>query len=214
MKYSDPQKLDQKSNLLGVTIFMSKYTFEFKFKIVQEYLSGEGGYAFLAKKHNVKDGNQIHRWVNSYREFGEEGLLRKRQNKKYSVQFKLDAIELYLTSELSYREVANTLNMNNPNLIASWMRQFREGGIDGLSKTKGCPPILSKKNEPKNKKKSTTKATSKERERIEELEKRVRSLQIENAFLKELRKLRKQEAQQRRMKQSHESSQASEDRLN
>ncbi|HFN2841492.1 TPA: IS3 family transposase, partial [Enterococcus faecium] len=69
-------------------------------------------------------------------------------------------------------------------------------------------------NEPKNKKKSTTKATSKERERIEELEKRVRSLQIENAFLKELRKLRKQEAQQRRMKQSHESSQASEDRLN
>ena len=73
---------------------------------------------------------------------------------------------------------------------------------------------MSKKYEPKNKKKSTTKATSKERERIEELEKRVRSLQIENAFLKELRNLRKQEAQQRRMKQSHESSQASEDRLN
>ena len=67
---------------------------------------------------------------------------------------------------------------------------------------------------PKIRKKSITKATSEERERIEELEKRVRSLQIENAFLKELRKLRKQEAQQRRMKQSHESSQASEDRLN
>ncbi|WP_277343737.1 integrase catalytic domain-containing protein, partial [Enterococcus faecium] len=33
---------------------------------------------------------------------------------------------------------------------------------------------MSKKNEPKNKKKSTTKATSKERERIEELEKRYR----------------------------------------
>ena len=55
---------------------------------------------------------------------------------------------------------------------------------------------MSKKNEPKNKKKSITKATSEERERIEELEKRVRSLQIENAFLKELRKLRNQEAQQ------------------
>jgi transposase len=73
---------------------------------------------------------------------------------------------------------------------------------------------LSKKNEPKNKKKSTTKVTTQERVRIEELEKRVRSLQIENAFLKELRKLRKQEAQQRRMKQSHESLQASEDHLN
>ena len=177
-------------------------------------MDGKGGSDYLAKKHSIKVPSQVKRWINAYQEFGEEGLVRKRQKKKYSVQFKLDAIELYLTSELSYREVTNTLNMNNPNLIASWMHQFREGGIDGLSKTKGCPPILSKKYEPKNKKKSTTKATSKERERIEELEKRVRSLQIENASLKELRKLRKQEAQQRRMKQSHESSQASEDRLN
>ena len=193
---------------------MAKYTFELKLKIVHDYLDGKGGSDYLAKKYSIKAPSQVKRWINAYQEFGEEGLVRKRQKKKYSVQFKLDAIELYLTSELSYREVANTLNMNNPNLIASWMRQFREGGIDGLSKTKGCPPSLSKKNEPKNKKKSTTKATSKERERIEELEKRVRSLQIENAFLKELRKLRKQEAQQRRMKQSHESSQASEDRLN
>ncbi|MDQ8579288.1 helix-turn-helix domain-containing protein, partial [Enterococcus faecium] len=188
---------------------MAKYTFELKLKIVHDYLDGKGGSDYLAKKYSIKAPSQVKRWINAYQEFGEEGLVRKRQKKKYSVQFKLDAIELYLTSELSYREVANTLNMNNPNLIASWMRQFREGGIDGLSKMKGCPPILSKKNEPKNKKKSTTKATSKERERIEELEKRVRSLQIENAFLKELRKLRKQEAQQRRMKQSHESSQAS-----
>ncbi|WBY88541.1 IS3 family transposase [Enterococcus faecium] len=193
---------------------MAKYTFELKLKIVHDYLDGKGGSDYLAKKYSIKAPSQVKRWINAYQEFGEEGLVRKRQKKKYSVQFKLDAIELYLTSELSYREVANTLNMNNPNLIASWMRQFREGGIDGLSKTKGCPPILSKKNEPKNKKKSTTKATSKERECIEELEKRVRSLQIENAFLKELRKLRKQEAQQRRMKQSHESSQASEDRKN
>ncbi|NTL44070.1 IS3 family transposase [Enterococcus faecium] len=192
---------------------MAKYTFELKLKIVHDYLDGKGGSDYLAKKHSIKVPSQVKRWINAYQVFGEEGLVRKRQKKKYSVQFKLDAIELYLTSELSYREVANTLNMNNPNLIASWMHQFREGGIDGLSKTKGCPPILSKKYEPKNKKKSTTKATSKERERIEELEKRVRSLQIENASLKELRKLRKQEAQQRRMKQSHESSQASEDRF-
>ncbi|HFU5933533.1 TPA: transposase, partial [Enterococcus faecium] len=153
---------------------MAKYTFELKLKIVHDYLDGKGGSDYLAKKYSIKAPSQVKRWINAYQEFGEEGLVRKRQKKKYSVQFKLDAIELYLTSELSYREVANTLNMNNPNLIARWMRQFREGGIDGLSKTKGCPPILSKKNEPKNKKKSTTKATSKERERIEELEKRYR----------------------------------------
>ena len=80
---------------------------------------------------------QVSNWVNVYREYGEEGLLRKHQNQKYSVQFKLNALELYQTSEMSYREVASTLEMNNPALIANWMRNFREAGIEGLSKRKG-----------------------------------------------------------------------------
>ncbi len=66
--------------------------------------------------------------------------------------------------------------MNNPALIANWTRQFREGGIDGLSKTKGRPPILSKKNEIENKKQSPTKATPEESDRIKELKKQVCSL--------------------------------------
>lgn len=191
---------------------MAKYSFEFKLMVVQEYLNGEGGYRYLTKVHAIKNMKQIETWVNSYREFGEEGLLRKRKNRTYSIQFKMDAIELYQTSELSYREVANVLEINNPALIANWMRKFREDGIEGLSKMKGRPPTLDEKKEQK--KRPPIEATSEERERIKELEKQVRSLQIENAFLKELSKLRKQEAQQRRTNQSHESSTASEDHLN
>ena len=188
---------------------MAKYSFELKLKIVQEYLEGKAGTSYLSKKYGVKSKKQVQVWLNAYHEFGEEGLLRKRQNQKYSVQFKLDAIELYQTSEMSYREVASTLEMNNPALIANWMRNFREAGIEGLSKEKGRPLTLTRKKE--NKKENTT---TEERDRIKALEKQVRSLQIENAFLKELRKLRKQEAQQRRKNQSHESSPASEDHSN
>lgn len=189
---------------------MAKYSFELKVKIVQEYLEGKGGANYLSKKHGIKSERQVKDWINVYREFGEEGLLRKRQNQTYSVQFKMDAIELYQTSELSYREVANQLGMNNPTLIANWMRNFRAEGLDGLSKPKGRPTIVSKKKETK----KANKETPEERDRIKELEKQVRSLQIENAFLKELRKLRKQEAQQRRANQSRESSTASEDHSN
>lgn len=191
---------------------MAKYSFEFKMKIIQEYLNGQGGAQYLASKYGIKAKSQVRSWINAYREFGEEGLLRKRQNKKYSVQFKLDAIELYQTSEMSYREIANALEMNNSAVIAAWMHQFREAGIEGISKPKGHSPTLSKKKSEK--KKPITKGTSEEFNHIKKLEKQVRSLQIENAFLKELRKLRKQEAQQRRMNQSHESSTASEDNSN
>jgi len=191
---------------------MSKYSFELKLKIVQEYFEGKGGIRALSNKHGVKTMEQVHRWINAYREFGEAGLLRKRQNQNYSVQFKLNAIELYQTSELSYREVANILEMNNPTLIANWMRKFRKEGIDGLSKEKGRLSTVPKKEEKT--KNHLMKETLEEQNRIKELEKQVRILQIENSFLKELRKLRKQEAQQRRVNQSRESSQASEDSSN
>lgn len=191
---------------------MAKYSFEFKLKIVRKYLDGEGGYLYLAKKYEVSSDSQIKNWINIYKEFGEEGLFRKRENQKYSVQFKLNALELYQTSEMSYREVANALGINNSPLIASWMRKFRDEGVEGLSKLKGRPSNMAKKKE--NIKRQTIKITTDESNRIKELEKQVRSLQIENAFLKELRKLRKQEAQQRRKNQLHVSSTASEDHSN
>ncbi|MFS0982355.1 helix-turn-helix domain-containing protein, partial [Enterococcus casseliflavus] len=86
---------------------MAKYPFELKLKIVKEYLSGVGGYRYLANKYGISSKSQVSNWVNAYREYGEEGLLRKHQNQKYSVQFKLNALELYQTSEMSYREVAS-----------------------------------------------------------------------------------------------------------
>lgn len=56
---------------------MAKYSFEFKLPFVQEYLEGKGGLAYLAKKYGVSSKNQVHGWINDYREFGEDGLLRK-----------------------------------------------------------------------------------------------------------------------------------------
>ncbi|MGL9769098.1 hypothetical protein IGK31_003182 [Enterococcus sp. DIV1288f] len=109
------------------------------------------------------------------------------KKQSYSVQFKIDAIELYQTSELSYRKVANHLGINQPALVFNWMKIFRSEGLGGLLKMKGCSSNLSKKEE----KQEISKLTSKEHSRIKELEKQVRSLQIENAFLKEFRKLNK-----------------------
>ncbi|MCI3861528.1 transposase, partial [Lactococcus garvieae] len=62
---------------------MAKYSFEFKLKVVNDYLSGVSGYLFLTDKYHVKDRKQIRNWVNAYKEFGTEGLRRKRQNKTY-----------------------------------------------------------------------------------------------------------------------------------
>jgi len=40
------------------------------------------------------------KWVNAYKEFGDDGLMRSRKNKIYTFNFKLHVVELYLTTEV------------------------------------------------------------------------------------------------------------------
>ncbi|QCI85548.1 IS3 family transposase [Vagococcus zengguangii] len=187
---------------------MVKYDEEFKMKVVIDYLKGYDGYQYLANKYQIKNKSQVEHWIRTYKEFGESGLRRSQINKSYSVQFKLDAIELYETSGKSYREISNGLGITNYSLLAGWVKKFRENGIQGLSSKKGRPTNMPKKTN----KSAAYPANQTDQERIEELEKRVRSLEIQNAYLKELRKLRKMEAQQQ-MKHLRKSSIASEDKF-
>ena len=114
---------------------MAKYSFEFKMEIVQAYLNGEGGYRYLSNKYNIHS-SILKTWVASYREFGKDGLLRSRKNKKYSFQFKLSVVELYLSSEVSYKELALSKGINNPSLITKWVNDFRIAGPDALKPKK------------------------------------------------------------------------------
>lgn len=176
---------------------MVKYSFEFKLKIVHEYLSGSRGYSFISKKYGIPSATMPRDWVINYQAFGEEGLQRIKKKKDYSVQFKQDAIELYLSKRISYRNLATELGMTNPNLIVSWMTTFRAEGLQGLAGAKGWPSEM-KNNKKKNgaKKAFQSPIESNHSKRIQELETQILSLQIQNAFLKELRSLQTQENQE------------------
>lgn len=114
-----PPKVRPKNLNFWRSFCMTKYSLEFKMNIVQDYLNGEGVTPYLAKKYGVKGNSQVRNWINAYKEFFKEGLLHSYRNKTYSVQFKLDAIELYLTPEMSYREVANLKCLKKNKLPAS-----------------------------------------------------------------------------------------------
>lgn len=46
---------------------MTKYSFELKLKIVQEYLAGKGGRIFIAQKYHIKNSANIFEWVTAYK---------------------------------------------------------------------------------------------------------------------------------------------------
>ena len=49
---------------------MSKYSYQFKKEVVQAYLEGKGGCAFLAKQYGIKSKSQIRRWINKQEKKG------------------------------------------------------------------------------------------------------------------------------------------------
>ena len=166
---------------------MAKYSFVFKKQIVLEYLSGGGGSDFLAKKYGVPQGRLVRSWIKNYNELGEDGLRRSREKKNYSFEFKLSVVELYLTTEVSYQELALSVGINNPAILSHWVNDYRTIGPDALRpKRKGRKPKVKKPEK-------ITPITEKEKatsEYLKQLEEENLKLRIENAYLKELRRLR------------------------
>ena len=186
---------------------MAKYSYELKRKIVEEYLSGKTSYSVLGDKYQI-DESRIKNWVNNYKHFGDEGLMRSRNNRAYSVEFKLEAITRYETSECSYQQLALELGLTNPSMIVNWRRKYREEGIEGLRPHKRGRPVTKKddRNQAPNPSKSSEDLDASTREalenRIKELEAENRKLTIQKMFWEQLRSLEREEATNKRRRSS------------
>ena len=122
-------------------------------------------------------------------------------------------VELYLSSEVSYQELALSQGINNPSLITRWVNDFRIAGPDALRpKKKGRKKTLDIKEFKKHSKSNEEKPVDISAEHIKELEDENLKLRIENAYLKELRRLRLEK--EALLKKQRESSTVSEDSSN
>ena len=191
---------------------MSKYSFEFKKKVVKAYLSGEGGSKYLSKTYGVPSRRSIEEWVHNYQEFGDEGLIRSRMNQTYSFEKKLSVVELYLSSEISYQDLALQEGITNPSMIVNWVNRFRVAGPEALRPHKKGRRKTLEKPEKKPSALPIESQVDTSAEHVKELEDELLKLRIENAFLKELRRLRLED--EAKMRERRESSTASEDSSN
>lgn len=166
---------------------MAKHSYEFKKKVVTEYLNGGGSYGYLAKKYDLKSETPVKYWVKAYKALGDEGLAYSKKNKNYSFEFKMYVVKLYLTTDLSYQELSLKVGINNPSLIGRWISDYRIAGADALlPKRKGWQAKVKK---PKRQIPKTEKEKA-DAEYLRQLEEENLKLRIENAYLKEMRRLR------------------------
>ena len=192
---------------------MAKYDYELKKKIVDAYFRGEGGCDYLATKYGVANECIVRCWVHNYELFGDSALLRSRQNDVYSFEKKLYVVELYLSSEISYRDLALQEGITNPSMIVNWVNRFRVAGPDALRpRKKGRKKTLNKSDGNTQNKSVEESSVDTSAEHVKELEDELLKLRIENAFLKELRRLRLED--EVKMRERRSSSTASEENSN
>jgi transposase len=170
---------------------MGKYETEFKLKVVEAFLAGEGGAKLLARRWSVPE-DKVRSWVSHYRLHGVDGLRPKRG--VYTAQFKLQVLSHQDRDRLSSRQVAAIYDIRNPNQVVTWRRAFDDGGAAALEGTRGTQPMAV--DMPKSESPDVDSATSNHA-----LREQVKQLQAEVAYLKKLEALvrsKRQAAQKER----------------
>lgn len=162
-----------------------KYSYELKLKVVREYLDGDLGPSSLARKYHISSDSLIHKWINQYKEHGEEGLQRIHTKTHYPLNFKINVLRFKQDTGASYQETANAFDISEPSIIANWHKKWLKEGTEGLSKLQGRPPKM-----PKETKQPNQASDSQQQDIMEELEllkKENEYLRIELEYLKKLK---------------------------
>lgn len=158
---------------------MAKLTVEQRIQAAQRYINGEDSINEIASDLGVSN-TVVRGWVRHYQENGIEGFIKSYTN--YSAEYKMSVLNYMNETGTSSIDTAAIFNISSPGMIRNWKRKFEIGGYDALvSKKKGRPSM----------KKGTKKATKPApiKGSVEELEARIKQLEMENAYLKKLNAL-------------------------
>jgi transposase len=161
---------------------MSKYSKEFKLKVIQDYLSGREGLKRVSLRYGVAR-EAIAKWAARYSQHGLASF--ERRGVHYTAEFKLDVLRHMRAHALSINQVSAHFNIPAPSTVSVWLKRHEQGGEASLSaRPRGRPKvkeIMNKPFEPSNKDISELSA--------QELIRELQYLRAENAYLKKLQAL-------------------------
>ena len=119
---------------------MSKYSNEFKLKVVNAYLLGEGGAGTIANKYNVAR-TCVQQWVAQYELTGSF----TKPTRHFSGEFKLKVLNYQQEHHLSDLQTALIFGITNQGPICAWRKKYITGGTEALFQKQGRRSKMPKK---------------------------------------------------------------------
>ena len=119
---------------------MSKYSNEFKLKVVNAYLLGEGVAGTIANKYNVAR-TCVQQWVAQYELTGSF----TKPTRHFSGEFKLKVLNYQQEHHLSDLQTALIFGITNQGTICAWRKKYITGGTEALFQKQGRRSKMPKK---------------------------------------------------------------------
>ena len=119
---------------------MSKYSEEYKLKVVKAYILGEGGTERVAKKYKVAR-TCLQQWVAQYELTGSF----TKPTRHFSGEFKLKVLDYQQEHHLSDLQTALIFGITDHGTICAWRKKYITGGTEALFQKQGRRSKMPKK---------------------------------------------------------------------
>ena len=160
------------------------YSNETKYTAVNAWLNGEGSKLEISKRFGLRSDAQLADWIKMYNTHGEiksrisGGGSNMREARNTTLEERLSIVQDYLSNDKDYGSMALKYRCSYQQ-VRNWVKRYEEMGPSGLEDRRGRRAGTMPSRTPE----------EKMRDRIAELERRNRDLQMENELLKKVREL-------------------------
>ena len=160
------------------------YSKELKLQAVQEYLDGKASQRDIVKKYHLRSPSQLRNWIKVYTTHGEiksrtsGGGSYMRKARSTTPEERLAIVQDCLANDKNYGAMALKYQCSYQQ-VRNWVKRYEEMGSAGLEDRRGHRVGTMPSRTPE----------EEMRDRIAELERRNRDLQMENDLLKKVREL-------------------------
>ena len=160
------------------------YSKELKLQAVQEYFDGKSSQRDIVKKYHLRSASTLRKWIKVYTTHGEiksrtsGGGSYMRKARSTTPEERLAIVQDCLANDKNYGAMALKYQCSYQQ-VRNWVKRYEEMGSAGLEDRRGHRVGTMPSRTPE----------EEMRDRIAELERRNRDLQMENDLLKKVREL-------------------------
>ena len=160
---------------------MSKYSIDFKTRVVQYHIEKGGGARSTAVHFGI-DHATVRKWYKAYQLHG--ALAFSKRSQAYSVEDKLKILQRMDEENWSSRQASAFFNIPTRSTVQTWLNRYNEGGADALLNRRRGPTMTKPKKPPRPKQRAPGPEKPLAEMPSEELRQELAYLRAENAYLK------------------------------